>query len=379
MEDKKIRVAITHGDTNGVGYEAILKALEDSTLLELFTPVIYGSSKVAAYHAKTLGMEIQYAVIKNASEIEDNRINLLDCFNEEEVKVELGQPTAESGQAALCALDRAIEDYRQGFFDVLVTAPVNRSNIMGFNGHTEYLGYKLKSKEKGISILMNDDLRVVLVTNNLAIKDIPESLTKQKIVEKGRLFHEALRRDFRISSPRIAVLSLNPRCGEDGALGEEEQQIIKPAIDELEEQGVQAFGPYAADSFFGHADYFRFDGVLAMYHDQGMAPFKTLAPEDGVRFTSGLPIVRTAPAHGVHFELVGRNQLDASSMRHAIYLAVDAARNRKNYDEPYQNPLPKLYHEKRDDSEKVRFNVPHAKEQSKKQSAQNDADNSERE
>jgi len=208
------------------------------------------------------------------------------------------------------------------------------------------------------------------VTNNLAIKDIPESLTKHKIVEKGRLFHEALRRDLRISSPRIAVLSLNPRCGEDGALGEEEQEIIAPAIAELEEQGIQAFGPYAADSFFGRGEYSKFDGVLAMYHDQGMTPFKTLAPEDGIRFTAGLPIIRTAPAYGVHFSMAGRNLLDASSMRHAIYLAVDAFRNRDDYDEPLQNPLPKLYHEKRDESEKVRFNVPRPKDQFKKQAPQ---------
>jgi len=369
MEEKKrIRVAITHGDTNGVGYEAILKAFEDPTILELFTPIVYGSPKVAAYHAKTLGMEIPFDSINDAKEAEDNRLNILNCFGEEEIKVSLGEATFESGQAALKALDRAIEDYKKGLFDVLVTAPVNRSNMEGFNGHAEYLERKLNSKGKGISILMNDELRVALVTNNLAIKDIPESLTKQKIVEKGKLFHEALRRDMRISSPRIAVLSLNPRCGEDGALGEEEKEIIAPAISELEEHGIQAFGPYAADSFFGRGDYYRFDGVLAMYHDQGMAPFKTIAPEDGVRFTSGLPIVRTAPAHGVHFEMAGRNQIDASSMRHAIYLAIDAVRNREDYDEPLQNPLPKLYHEKRDESEKVRFRP--AKEQFKKQPGQ---------
>ena len=364
-ERKKIRVAITHGDTNGVGYETILKAFEDPTILELFTPIVYGSAKVATYHAKTLNLEVPFTVISEAGEAQNNRLNLLDCFGEEEIKVSLGEATLESGQAALKALDRALADYEKGLFDVLVTAPVNRSSMEGFNGHAEYLERKLNSMGKSISLLMNEDLRVALVTNNLAIKDIPESLTKQKITDKCRLFHEALRRDMRISSPRIAVLSLNPRCGEDGALGEEEQETIIPAINELEAEGIQAFGPYAADSFFGRGDYYRFDGVLAMYHDQGMAPFKTLAPEDGVRFTSGLPIVRTAPAHSVHFEMAGRNQMDASSLRHAIYLAIDAFRNRENYDEPLQNPLPKLYHEKRDESEKVRFRP--AKEQFKKQ------------
>lgn len=355
MEEKKIRVAITHGDTNGVGYEIILKAFDDPAILELFTPIIYGSPKVAAYYSKALGMEVPFSIINKASEAEAGRLNLLNCFGDDDIKVDLGEPTGESGAAALAAIDRAIEDYKQGLFDVLVTAPVNRSNIEGFNGHAAYLEQKLESPTKGISILMNDDLRVALVTNNLAIKDIAESLTKQKILEKARLFQQALRRDLRISQPRIAVLSLNPRCGEDGALGEEEQEIITPAINELAAEGIQAFGPYAADTFFGRADYYRFDGVLAMYHDQGMAPFKTLAPEDGVRFTAGLPIVRTAPAHGVHFELAGRNRADAASLRHAIYLAIDVVRNREHFDEPLRNPLPKLYHEKREDGEKVRF------------------------
>lgn len=355
MEEKKIRVAITHGETNGVGYEVILKAFEDPGMLELFTPIIYGSPKLATYYAKALDLEVPFTVINDATEAEDGRLNMLNCFGDEEIKVELGEPTIESGKAALQALDRAIEDYRKGNFDVLVTAPMNRSNVSGFNGHADYLERKLESKEKGISILMNDDLRVALVTNNLAVKDIPESITKQKIVEKAQLLHLALRRDLRISNPRIAVLALNPRCGEDGALGDEEKEIIAPAITELAAEGIQAFGPYAADSFFGRGDYYRFDGVLAMYHDQGMAPFKTLAPEDGVRFTAGLPIVRTAPAHGVHFEMAGRNQADASSLRHAIYLAIDAWRNRLNYERPLQNPLPKLYHEKREDGEKVRF------------------------
>jgi 4-hydroxythreonine-4-phosphate dehydrogenase len=354
-KERKIRIAITHGDTNGIGYEVILKAFEDPTMLEFCTPIIYGSPKVAAYHAKALNIEAQFTTINNAKEAHDNRLNLLNCFGEEEIKVSLGESTIESGTVAIKALNRAIEDYQAGLFDALVTAPVNRGTMGAFQGHASYLEKKLNSKDKGISILMNDDLRVALVTNNLAIKDIPESITKQKIVEKVKLLHQALRRDLRISSPRIAVLSLNPRCGEDGALGTEEQEIIAPAIEEVVETGIQAFGPYAADSFFGHSDYFHFDGILAMYHDQGMAPFKTLASKEGVRFTAGLPLVRTAPAHGVHFDMAGKNIADASSMRHAIYLAIDAVRNRVNYDEPMQNPLPKLYHEKRDDSDKVRF------------------------
>ncbi len=364
MDKRKIRVAITHGDTNGVGYEAILKAFGDPTMTELCTPIVYGSPKAAAYHAKALNIEIPFTVINDISEAKDDQVNMLNCFGDADIKIELGQPTSESGQAALQALDRAIEDYKKGAFDVLVTAPVCRSTIRGFQGHANYLERMLGSSEKAISILTNDNVRVALVTNNLAIRDIPETLTKQIIVEKGRLFHEALRRDLRISTPRIAVLSLNPRCGEDGALGEEEKETIAPAIEELEKQGIQAFGPYAADSYFGLGYYEHFDGTLAMYHDQGTTPFKTLAPEDGIRFTAGLPLVRTAPAHDPHFDLAGQNKLDANPMRHAIYMAIDAFRNRNNYDAPLRSPLPKLYHEKRDESEKARFR---SKEQPKKQ------------
>jgi len=354
MNDKKIRVAITNGDTNGIGYEMILKAFEDPTMLELCTPIVYGSPNVAAYHANVLRIETQFNVISQASEAHPNRLNLIDCFGSEEVKVDFGVATPESGHAALKSLERAVEDYQKGLFDVLVTTPVNRSTINGFQGHADYLERKL-GKHQGISILLNDDLRVALVTNNVAVKDISEAITKQKIVDKCMLFNESLRRDMRISSPRIAILSLNPRCGEEGALGDEEQETIIPAIEELEANGVMVFGPYAADNFFGSGDYYHFDGVLAMYHDQGLTPFKTISPDDGVRFTAGLPIVRTAPAIGTQFAVAGRNQTEATMLRHAVYTAIDVFRNRKEYDEPLQHQLPKLYHEKRDDSEKVRF------------------------
>lgn len=362
MEEKKIRVAITHGDTNGVGYEVILKAFEDPTMLELCTPIIYGSSKLAEYHGKMLDIEPHYNVIKNVNEARDGHLNLLEVINGE-VKVDLGTPTPEAGEAAKVAIDRAIEDYKKGAFDVLVTAPVFKNSIGGFNGHTSYIERQMNDGKKGLTILMNDGLRVALVTNHVAIKDVAESITKQKIVEKAILFHESLRRDLRIANPRIAILALNPRCGEDGALGDEEQEIIVPAVEELAEKSIQAFGPYAADDFFGHGSYSHFDGVLAMYHDQGQTPFKTLTPENGVRFTTGLDMVRTAPAHGAYFNLAGRNEMDAQSMRNAIYAALDIYRNRHNYDEPLANPLPKLYHEKRDESEKVRFRSQPKKEQ----------------
>ena len=356
MENRKIRVAITHGDTNGVGYEVIFKAFEDPTMLELCTPIIYGSPKVASYHAKALGVEMQFNIINKADDAKEGQLNLLAVTNEE-IKVDLGVSTPEGSDAAMLALNRALDDYKQGAFDVLVTAPVFKNSIQGFNGHNAYIEKYLGSG-KGLTILKNEDLHVALVTNNVAVKDVSEAITKQKIVEKGKIFFQCLKRDLRISNPRIAVMALNPRCGEEGLLGDEEQTTIIPAIQELVEEGIQVFGPYAADDFFGTCGYYRFDGVLAMYHDQGQTPFKALATENGVRLTTGLPLVRTAPAHGVYYNLTGRNQADASSFRQAIYTAIDVWRNRQDYDEPLANPLPKLYHEKRDESEKVRFNAP---------------------
>lgn len=363
MENKRLKVAITQGDTNGVGYEVIFKAFEDPAMLELCTPIIYGAPKVAAYHAKALNMDPQFVVIHRAEDAQHDRLNMLAVI-EDEVKVEMGVPTIESAQAARMALDRALADYQKGLFDVLVTVPVHKNTIEGFYGHTNYIERALGGEKTGLTILIDDTLRVALVTNNVAVKDISEALTRQKIVEKGQLLHQALRRDLRISSPRIAVLALNPRCGEDGVLGDEETEIIKPAVDELVSSNIQAFGPYSADDFFGRGEYLRFDAVLAMYHDQGQTPFKALASEEGARLTTGLPLIRTAPSHGPQFRLAGKGKADGISLRMAIYTAIDVWRNRQNYDEPMKNPLPKLYHEKRDESEKVRFNIPRSKESS---------------
>ena len=360
MEEKKIRVAITHGDTNGIGYEVILKTFEDPAILELCTPIIYGSPKIAAYHRKALNLETNFSIINKAEEARDNRVNLLTCFDEE-TKVELGVATKEGGQAALIALDRAMTDFRSGLYDVLVTAPINKATIQSpgfkFPGHTEYIEASVGEGHKALMILMNENLRVALVTTHLPIKDVAKAITKEAIMEKTTIFFQSLKRDFRISNPRIAVLALNPHAGDEGVLGSEEQTIIKPAIDELAAKGIQAFGPYPADGFFGSGNYQYFDGVLAMYHDQGLAPFKTIAVEDGVNYTAGLPIVRTSPDHGTAFDIAGQGKADENSMRQAIYTAIDVFRNRQEYDAPLANPLPKLFHEKREDGEKVRFNV----------------------
>ncbi len=368
MNDKLIRVAITHGDTNGIGYEVIMKALEAPEMLEICTPIIYGSPKVAAYYRKMFGVEANYSIINRAEEARDGRVNLLTTF-EEEVKVEVGVPSKEAGQAALKALDRAMADFGENQYDVLVTAPINKNDIQceGFDfcGHTEYIESRVGEGNKALMILMNGNMKVALVTTHLPIKDVAQAITKEAVEEKARIFHNSLKRDFRISNPRIAVLALNPHAGDGGLIGNEEQEAIIPAINELAESGIQAFGPYPADGFFGSGAYAKFDGILAMYHDQGLAPFKALAADEGVNYTAGLPIVRTSPDHGTAYDIAGKGIADPSSLRQAIYTAIDIYRNRIAYDEPLANPLPKLYHEKRDESDKARFAVSKQKGQTK--------------
>lgn len=360
MENKKLRVAITHGDTNGVGYEIIFKTFAEPMMLELCTPIIYGSPKVAAYHRNALGIQANFTIINSAGDAHPGKLNLLPAFDEE-VKVELGVPSKEAGTASLKALEKAMEDYKKGLIDVLVTAPINKNNIQcdkfRFCGHTEYIEEHAGEGRKALMILLNDIMRVALVTTHLPIKDVAEAVTKEKIVEKATIFNNALKRDFRVSSPRIAVLSLNPHSGDGGLLGKEEETIIVPAIKELSDNGIYAFGPFAADGFFGYGTYKSFDGILAMYHDQGLAPFKSLDMGEGVNYTAGLPIVRTSPDHGTAYEIAGKNVADESSFRHSIYVALDVFRNRIEYDRPFAKPLEKLYHEKKDESEKTRFAV----------------------
>ena len=366
MENEPIRIAITQGDTNGIGYEVILKTFEDPQILELCTPIIYGSPKAATYHRKALNLQTNFSIIDKAKDAQPGRVNLLTVFDDE-VKIEFGQPSKEAGEAALKALDQAMTDFRSELYDVLVTAPIDKNSIQSdlfhFCGHTEYIEQSLGDGNQALMILMNSSLRVALVTTHLPIKDVPSAITREKIVEKATIFHRSLLRDFRISAPRIAILSLNPHGGDNGLLGTEEKEVIIPAIEELESQGIQAFGPYPADGFFGSGNYRRFDGILAMYHDQGLAPFKTLAQEDGVNYTAGLPIVRTSPDHGTAYDIAGKGVASAQSFRQAIYAAIDIYRNRMAYDEPFADPLPKLYHEKKDDSEKVRFAQPKPKKE----------------
>ncbi|MGI6222197.1 MAG: PdxA family dehydrogenase [Prevotella sp.] len=365
--NRKIRVAITHGDTNGIGYELIFKTFAAPEMLELCTPIIYGSPKVATYHRKALDIQANFSIINDASEARDGRVNLLTCFDEE-IKVELGVPTPESNHAAMKALDRAISDYRNGLFDVLVTCPVDESNLessgVKFESQQAYIESCLGDGCKALPMLINDNLCVALATNNLAMRDVPAAITPELIENRASLLYNTLRRDFRMSNPRVAVLSLNPNSAEYGNFGKEEQEIIIPVINKLAEAGENVFGPYAADELFRGNVMDAFDGILAMYHDQGIAPFKALEPSNGVSYLAGLAVVCTAPEDNVAFTIAGRNEADPASFRHAIFLAIDVFRHRQEYDEPLENPLKKLYHEKKDDSEKARFSIPKKHENS---------------
>ena len=343
MEKEKIVIGITHGDINGIGYEIILKTLADNRIEEMFTPVIYGSSKVTAYHRKNLDIpNLNLTVIASAEDIHPNRINIINCISDD-VKVELGQSTQEAGQAAFAALERATEDLSKGLLNALVTAPINKNNIQSdsfhFPGHTEYLQKKFGNDSSALMMLVNETIRVAVVTGHIPVKDVPSHLTKDKIVEKLNILNASLKQDFAIVRPRIAVLGLNPHAGDNGVIGNEETEIIIPAIKEAEQQGILCFGPYPSDGFFGADKYNQFDAVLAMYHDQGLIPFKTITMETGVNFTAGLPIIRTSPDHGTAYDLAGQNLASEDSFRHAVYMACDISKNRTWHAEINANPI----------------------------------------
>ena len=358
MEQNRIRVAITQGDVNGIGYEVILKAFEDPTMLELCTPIIYGSPKVMTYHRKTLNLDTSFTIIGSAAEAIPGKINVINC-NEDELKVEFGKPSRESGKSAFEALEKAMIDYKEGLYDILVTAPIHKEMIQSegftFPGHTEYIEQSVGDGDKALMILASERLRVALVTGHVPIAKISSILTKELIEEKIQLFNTSLKTDFGIGAPRIAVLGLNPHAGDGGVIGMEEENIIIPAISAMREQGVICYGPFPADGFMGNNLYTHFDGVLAMYHDQGLTPFKVLAMDEGVNFTAGLPIVRTSPDHGTAFDIAGKGEASENSFRQAIYMGIDIYRNRKNEADASRNPLRKLYFEKRDDSDRLKL------------------------
>jgi len=334
---RKLTVGITQGDGNGIGYEVIIKALADERILDMFTPVVYGSSKIFGFYKKQIHNieQINTNIITSASEIRPRRVNILNCLPEN-VFVEPGQPTSESAKSAITALERAVADIKAGAIDVLVTAPINKramtSEGFGYTGHTEYLEEQFGVDEVEM-IMICDRLKVGVVTGHIPLKDVVSSITTEKIVRKLRLMKASLVRDFGVREPKIAVLGLNPHCGDGGLLGDEEEKIIKPAVEQAFGEGILAFGPFSPDGFFGLDNYSKYDAVLAMYHDQGLTPFKALAFQEGVNFTAGLPVVRTSPDHGTAYEMAGRDIADPRSMMSSIYTAIDIYNHRAAYDE----------------------------------------------
>lgn len=340
---RKLIVGITQGDGNGIGYEVIIKALADERMLDLCTPVIYGSSKIFGFYKKQIHNieQINTNVIASAADVHPKRVNIVNCLPDN-VFVEPGQATPESAKSAMTALAKAVEDIKAGHIDVLVTAPINKRAMagegFGHTGHTEYL-----EKEFGVDevamIMVCDNLKVGVVTGHVSLKEVPGMLTVDSILKKLRIMKTSLQRDFGIDAPKIAVLGLNPHCGDGGLLGDEESKIILPAVQAAVEEGIMAFGPYSPDGFFGLGNYRKFDAVLAMYHDQGLTPFKALAFEEGVNYTAGLPIVRTSPDHGTAYEMAGRDMADPRSMISAIYAAIDIYNRRADYDELVENRM----------------------------------------
>lgn len=346
MSNKRIRVAISHGDINGISYEILLKTFSDESILELFTPVIYGSSRIANYWKTKLSIDTKpWNLIKSANNIVDGQVNLINCI-ESDCLVDVGVPTDTSGDVAFESLERACNDVMNNLCDVLVTAPISKyvmpKDKFPFKGHTDYLQNKFNS-DKSMMILTADNVRVALATTHVPLKDVANILNKDFLVEKILLLEKTLKEDFNIIKPRIAVLGLNPHCGDNGLIGKEEQEIIIPAIKEADDNGCIVFGPYAADGFFGSNTMYKFDGILAMYHDQGLAPFKALFMNNGVNFTSGIDIVRTSPDHGTGFDIAGMGIASVESFRQSIYTAIDIFRYRQQYKEITKNPLKRTY------------------------------------
>lgn len=341
---EKLRVGLTQGDTNGVGLEIILKTIIAEGTTELYTPVLFANRKLVQTTLHALNADnVKLQHVPGASDIVDGRINVIN-IGEAPVEPTYGVATPESGKSAREALDASVEALQNGDIDVLVTAPINKSAIrseeFSFPGHTEYLEVKLgEDGEKAMMILFSDEMRVGLLTTHLPVSKVSDAVRADKIIDMVRRFDATLRRDFGCERPKIAVLGLNPHCGDGGVLGDEEQREIIPALKSLRESGVLAFGPYPADGFFGMSLWKEFDGVLAMYHDQGLAPFKALAKAQGVNYTSGLGYIRTSPDHGTAYDIAGRMTADPVSMREAIYKAIDIYRNRERYDEAAANPL----------------------------------------
>jgi 4-hydroxythreonine-4-phosphate dehydrogenase len=339
----KIKIGISIGDINGIGMETIIKTFSDQRVLKQCIPVLYGSTKVVSYHKNIVGIDFKFNATRSAEFLQDDKVNVVNAW-QENVNITLGKATEEGGKCAHISLDAATEDLKNGLIDALLTAPINKQamKMCGFDypGHTEYLTNRFGASGS-LMLLVADSMRVGLVTNHLPVKDIAGSITKDLIIRKIKTMQECLKIDFGVERPLIAVLGLNPHAGDEGAIGTEELEIIRPAIVESKKSGILVMGPYAADGFFGSGQFAKFDGILAMYHDQGLAPFKALSLKSGVNFTAGLPYVRTSPDHGTAYELAGKNEADESSFRKALFSALDITRSRNEYKEMHKDAIVK--------------------------------------
>ncbi len=342
MSEEKIIVGISQGDINGIGLEVIIKTFLDPQIFDICTPVLFGSYKTASFHRKALNIEdFSFNQIKDVSEINHKRANIINVYDED-VVIELGKQTETGGKYAFISLEAAAYALAQGKVDVLVTAPINKENIQSpdfkFPGHTEYLDDRF-GNGNSLMFLVSDELRVAVATGHIPVTRVAQELSPEKIQKKIQSLYKSLVEDFGIRKPKIAVLGLNPHAGDNGVIGDEEKNIIIPAINKAKEEGMLVYGPYPADGFFGNGAYKNFDAVLAMYHDQGLIPFKTIAFHDGVNFTAGLPVVRTSPDHGTAYDIAGKNLASEASFRKAVYTAIDIYKTRRQYKELTANPL----------------------------------------
>lgn len=329
----KPRIGITLGDLNGIGPEVIIKALADHRLLNLMTPIIYGSTKVLSFYRKLMNLEeFNYSQVKAKGQFFPKAINVVNCW-EDMVEINPGQPSRQTAKAALICLKRAVEEVKEGLIDGFVTGPIDKNTIHGeefpFQGHTEYLTQEFNAGES-LMLMVGNDLRVGLVTEHIPVKEISSFITRERVELKIRLMELTLKKDFLISKPKIAVLGLNPHAGDEGLLGNEELEVIKPVIQDLKSKGKLIFGPFPADGFFASGQHSKYDGIVAMYHDQGLVAFKTLSFESGINYTAGLPYVRTSPDHGTAYGLAGKNLASEGSMRQAMYVACDIIKNRRS-------------------------------------------------
>lgn len=341
-DNDNIRLGISQGDVNGIGYEVLLKCFSDTRMFENCTPILYGSSKVASYHKKLINAtDFPFVNIRTVEQAETSKFNILNII-QDEVKLDIGQATEVGGRLAAMSLDYACHDLMQGKLDALVTNPINKKNIQSdkfnFPGHTEYLTNKF-GVEESLMIMTCHDLHIGIMTNHLSLSQVPKVLDRELILRKLQVMDSSLKRDFGIRMPKIAVLALNPHAGDRGLIGTEDDSIVAPAIREAFDNGILAFGPYPADGFFGNGTFREFDGVMALYHDQGLIPFKLMSFTEGVNFTAGLPYVRTSPSHGTAYEIAGKNIASAQSFRSAVFLAMDIIRNRREFDALSANTL----------------------------------------